>query len=165
MPKINRGGKRSAARIYIPTISSKPIMDKAPDGSGTQKIGSIRKALLDRVFPSATTTAVIVRDESIQHVKEHHPDVYDVFKREIRNVIKQPDEIIQETANRGTLYFVKDIESIGYRAVVRVNLAADNKPDYSNSVITFHQIGSDPKKLKRLETRNGNKVVYRRRRK
>ena len=123
-------------------------------------------ALLKKHFPNAITDEVIVTDERVGHVKDHHPNEYDLFKKEIRRVIAEPDEIIKEGATKGTLLYIRKLDEKGYKAIVRVTLADDAHPEYKNGVMSFYPIGGTgadtDRAIEKLENKKNNVVIYKR---
>lgn len=106
------------------------------------------------VTEGITTDEVIITDVQIQHIKERHPDAYQLFNEYLEEVIQFPDYIIE--ANRPcTALVLKEIQKNEehIKLVLRLVTSADN-PEYKNSIITFTRI--DEKDWRRLLK---NKVI------
>lgn len=171
MIKDKRGGDkynnlssnmREEERSIASLARSNTIFDRAIDGSGTQNVGSVSEAILDKYFNEAKTSEIIVTDERIGHVKKDHPDEYEFFKRNIRNILSDPDIIAIEKEGESLTHFllyVKKFDEFGnYKAVISIEMADNNK---KNSVISFYPIGHDNEKVQKLEDKNF--VIYRKR--
>ena len=86
------------------------------------------------------TDEVIITDERIQHIKDHHPNDYERFSTYIAAAIESPDYIIEDK-QPATAMVLKHIEESGehFRLAVRLATSNDN-PEYKNSVLTFLKI-------------------------
>lgn len=91
------------------------------------------------VSENIVTDEVIITDERIQHIKDHHPNDYERFSTYIAAAIEAPDYIIEDKP--ATAMILKHIEESGehFRLSVRLVTSNDN-PDYKNSVLTFLKI-------------------------
>ena len=84
---------------------------------------------------------VILTDERIEHMKEHHPNDYELFIRYIPQVIEDPDYIIASSKPH-TAVVLKTIEEGGHRFKVILRLRVEGDPShYQHSIISFWRIG------------------------
>ena len=92
------------------------------------------------VSEDIVTDEVIITDERIQHIKDHHPNDYERYSAYISVAIGAPDYIIED-AKPATAIVLKHIEESGerFRIAVRLATSKDN-PEYKNSVLTFLKI-------------------------
>lgn len=58
-------------------------------------IGKLDKDLYRCVTQDITTDEVIITDERIQHIKDHHPGDYERFPKYIFDIVSDPDYILQ----------------------------------------------------------------------
>jgi len=128
------------------------------EGSGVQYVGKLDKDIYRCVTDDITTDEVIITNVQIQHVMERHPGDYERFFGFFREIISNPDYIIE--ANKpNTAVVLKEIQAAdeSFKLVLRLAVSTDS-PNYKNSIITFMKI--DKKDLERL-VRN-KKVLYKR---
>ena len=92
------------------------------------------------VTPDITTREVIITDERIQHIQERHPDDFERYSGYLKEIIEQPDFIIEDP-RPNTAMVLKLIEEQGehFRLALRLVTPADNS-NYKNSIITFMKI-------------------------
>lgn len=102
-------------------------------------------------FGHLQTTEVIITDKRIAHIKERHPEDYNLFEQYGRDSILSPDILLQDLKNAGTIFAVKKLPDTNLNVVIRLVLDTDN-PDFKNSVMTFYRIRD--KNLKKLMERN-----------
>lgn len=102
------------------------------------------------------TDEVVITGKQIEHIKSRHPNDYERFSRFFKEIVENPDYIIE--ANKpNTALVLKEIkvEQQKFKMVLRMNTSADN-PKHKNSIITFMKI--DDKEWNRL-LRN-KKILY-----
>ncbi len=96
----------------------------------------IYKCITDGII----TDEVIITEERIQHIKERHPNDYELFYSYMREVIERPEYIIE--ANRPNTALILKSFSNGdkqFKTILRLVTSADNNA-FKNSVITFMKI-------------------------
>ena len=99
---------------------------------------------------------VIITDKQIEHIKERHPDDYELFAKYFEQIINAPDYILAGNTNR-TVLLLKTVaeESRPFKLVLRFK--ADDEPDdYKNSIITFTR--TDLKEYERIVKKK--KILY-----
>ena len=86
------------------------------------------------------TTDVIITDEQIRHIRERHPDDFDNYSKYFREIISDPDYIIEANKDN-TAVILKEIidEDKRVQLILRICTSQDQK-GYKNSVITFMKI-------------------------
>lgn len=101
-------------------------------------VGKLDKEKLGKYKENIITDDVILTDERIKHIQEHHPGDYEKYGIYATNVIKNPDYIIKDTKNLDTVLYMKTIEDnkVNIQIVVRLNtnLKETNK---QNSILTL----------------------------
>ncbi len=122
-----------------------------------QTVGYIDIEKYRCVMDGITTDEVIITDEQIQHIKNHHPNDYERFSKYFAEIVAEPDYIIK--ANKPcTAVILKEIADEGerFQTILRLRTAMD-PVGHKNSIITFMKINE--KRWERyLRTK---KILYR----
>ncbi|MCM1024182.1 MAG: PBECR2 nuclease fold domain-containing protein [Prevotella sp.] len=83
---------------------------------------------------------VIITEERIQHIKERHPNDYERYCLYMKEVVENPEYIIEANKPRSALILKSFSEgNEQFKTVLRLVTPEDNK-DFKNSVITFMKI-------------------------
>lgn len=93
------------------------------------------------VSDNIRTDEVIITDERIEHIKEHHPNDYERYVGYMKEIIEDPEYILEsKKPNTAWLLkrFVEDNEQ--FELILRLSVPGDQE-GYKNSVITFLWIG------------------------
>ena len=118
-------------------------------------LGKLNIQHLSEEFGKLQTDEVIVTNERIEHIKEHHPQDFDLFEQFGRETIINPDEIIKDLKHIGTVFMIKHLPETNLNVVVRLALETE-KEGLKNSVMTFYRIRN--RNLKKLIEKN--KLLY-----
>lgn len=124
--------------------------------NGINYIGKLDKNIYSCVTKDIITDEVIITDERIQHIKNHHPNDYEKYNEYIKLAVETPDYILE--ANKpNTAFVLKTIkeDNINFEMILRIATSTDNQR-YKNSVITFLKVND--KKIKKY-LRN-KKILY-----
>ena len=78
-----------------------------------------------------STKDVVLFEERIKHITERHPEV-EKYIKDIPNIIKNPDLILQETKRDNTLWLIKKIDK---NIKVTMKLNTTNDKNLKNSII------------------------------
>ena len=119
-------------------------------------IGKIDIEIYKCVTEDIQTDEVVITDTQIEHIKERHPQDYEMYHGFIKQIVVEPDYILE--ANKpNTAFVLKQIHENGrnYQLILRLKTSADNG-SYKNSVITFLKI-DDRKVAKYLRNK---KILY-----
>ena len=119
-------------------------------------VGKINIQIYKCVTEDILTDEVIITDEQIIHIKDHHPNDYERYFEFISEIIKEPDYIIE--ANKpNTAFVLKHIVKNGknYQLIIRLKTSNDPK-EYKISIITFLKVG-DKRYNRYLRTK---KILY-----
>ena len=105
-----------------------------------REIGRIDIDIYKCVAQELVTDEVIITDERIEHIREHHPNDYERFSGYFSSIVSDPDYILADI-RPNTAMVLKEITENGerFRLALRLVTPQDN-PDYKNSVITFMKI-------------------------
>ena len=71
-------------------------------------IGKIDISILEKEFGQIRTDVIIITDERIKHIKERHPDDYTLFQKFGKESVENPNYIIKDGKNHGTVFMVKN---------------------------------------------------------
>lgn len=103
-------------------------------------VGKIDIEIYNCITKDITTDEVIITDKQIDHIKNRHPNDYELFNKYLEKIVEQPDYIIE--ANKPfTALILKEIQIDNKKFKNIVRLATSNDtPSYKNSIITFMKI-------------------------
>lgn len=119
------------------------------------KLGNINTQPLEKEFGKLHTNEIVITDERIKHIKLRHPLDYSLFEEYGVQTVSNPDIIIKDCKNKGTVFMVKRLKDTNLNVVTRLVLEQDDK-NLKNSVMTFYRIRQ--KNLIKLEKKN--KTLY-----
>ena len=102
-------------------------------------LGKINLVPLVAQFGEIQTDEIIITDERLQHIKERHQEDFTFFLKYIEESVTNPDYIINDGKNAGTVFMVKKLDEMNINVVVIVALSSD-KTGIKNSVMTFHRL-------------------------
>lgn len=103
-------------------------------------VGKIDIEIYNCITKDITTDEVIITDERIQHIKEHHPNNYEQYYSYMRSIIENPEYIIE--ANKPNTALILKSFSNGnetFKTVLRLITSSDNSK-FKNLIITFMKI-------------------------
>ena len=123
-----------------------------------QIICKINREIYACVDKDIVSENVILSEERIAHIKDHHPDDFERYGHCIRSIIEQPDYII-ETDRPKTAFLLKSFqtENQRFRLILRLHTASD-RPGFENSVITFQYV----REKEYLRLIRNKKILYKR---
>ena len=104
-------------------------------------VGRIDREVYKCITEDIITEDVIITDERIEHIKERHPNDYERYFEYLKEIVENPDYIV-ETTKRNTALILKEIaesEDKRFNTVLRLITSADNT-EFKNSIITFMKI-------------------------
>ena len=136
-------GDFSAQDVEPLAISSKNVTIPLAEVKGVSDVRKICDLDIETyrcVTPDIRTSEVIITDERIAHIRERHPDDYELFCAYIPEIIRNPDFILEDTRPQ-TAMVLKEIAAKGvyFRLALRL-VTSSESPEYKNSVITFLKI-------------------------
>lgn len=114
-------------------------------------LGNIDISILGKEFGKLQTSEIIVTDERITHIKERHSMDYDLFKEYGAECVQNPDYVVKDNRNKGTVFLVMKLPDTNLNIVSRLALDTDEK-GLKNSVMTFYRIRE--RNLKKLIEKN-----------
>lgn len=132
--------------------------NKAAAGDGVQKYGELRSGEIEAEFGELNTREIILTNERVLHIKEHHPQDYTLFKEYGQKTVMDPDIIVRDMKNEGTVFMITRLEKTNLNAIIRLSVANSDNPGLLNSIMTFYRIRT--KNLVKLMEKH--KVLYNR---
>jgi len=120
-------------------------------------VGKIDLEIFKCISDDITTDEVVITDRQLAHIKEKHPQDYELYSEYIPDILMEPDYILE--ANKpSSAVLLKEVVSNNdkIQLVIRFKTRTDPK-DYKNSIITFMKIRQ--KEWNRLL--NNKKILYR----
>lgn len=114
-------------------------------------LGKVNKALLEKEFGEIQTDEIIITNERMDHIKQRHPEDYEFFEKFGIQSVTDPDLIIKDSKNEGTVFMIKKLLDTNLNVVARLALEND-KPGFKNSVMTFYRIRE--RNLKKMIEKN-----------
>lgn len=104
-------------------------------------VGRIDREVYKCITEDIITEDVIITDERIEHIKERHPNDYERYFEYLKEIVENPDYIV-ETTKPNTALILKEItesEDKRFKTVLRLVTSTDNT-EFKNSIITFMKI-------------------------
>lgn len=103
-------------------------------------VGKIDIEIYNCITKDITTDEVIITDKQIDHIKNRHPNDYELFNKYLEKIVEQPDYIIEDNKPFTALILKEiQIDNKKFKTVVRLATSNDT-PSYKNSIITFMKI-------------------------
>ena len=118
-------------------------------------VGKIDKEIYRCITEDIVTDEVVITEKQVQHVKERHPEAYNIVMSSFDEILKAPDFIIRDDKHVNTGLVIKQlkIETGNLQMVLRI-ATKDDDPTYRNSIISCWEISK-----KRLENYLKNKEI------
>lgn len=146
-----QGANKSVAKTSGSGIIKSSIAKAGNTMSVIRSLGSIKEDIITKEFGQIQTDEIIVTEEREEHIKERHPEDFELFKKYGNEVVTNPDYIIRDGKNEGTVFIVLKLPDTNLNVVVRVALKTD-KSGLKNSVMTFYRIRE--RNLKKMIEKN-----------
>ena len=116
-----------------------------------RSLGNIKEDIIVKEFGKIQTDEIIVTEERENHIKERHPEDFELFKKYGDEAVTDPDYIIRDGKHEGTVFMVMKLPNTNLNVVVRIALESDGS-GLKNSVMTFYRIRE--RNLKKLIEKN-----------
>lgn len=106
------------------------------------------------------TTKTIFTDERAMHIKERHPDIYELVVKHAKDILEDPDATYQEVGRENTVWAVKQIDSESGKSVQMVIKLSQGSEatEKNNSIITAYTINA--KRFITKEKKGKIKLLY-----
>lgn len=116
-----------------------------------RSLGKIKKEVIEKEFGKIQTDEIVVTDERVRHIKARHPEDYALFQKYGAETVNDPELIIRDGKNNGTVFMIRKLPDTNLNVVVRVALETDEE-GLKNSVMTFYRIRE--RNLKKMIEKN-----------
>lgn len=103
------------------------------------------------------TNEVVITDERINHIKEHHHEVFEFVMEKMKDTVEEPDYVYDETLHEDTRWAIKLVNGENIRIVLKLSVGKKNSK-FKNAVITAQLIPSH--RIERHIKTNRIKMVY-----
>lgn len=129
--------------VKKPTRTENAAIDTASsdlENKATHFVGRLDIEKFKGVSKDIATEEVIITDERIKHIEDHHPGDYELIAPHLQEAIYFPDYILEDKPNTGLI--LKQIEEGNMRIQVIVRVKTSTDPsEYKNSIISAWKIG------------------------
>lgn len=124
-----------------------------------QYITNLDKKKLGIYEKKIITEEVILTDERLyEHILLFHEEEYKQLRRYIKNIIEDPDYIVEDNRHEDTMIYLKQIEEISKNGRVVIKLALGKDEEHSkNSIITLMKLN---KRTWNQTIRNRGKIIW-----
>ena len=120
-----------------------------------QHIGILDKEIIEKEFGKVQTDEVVLTNERLQHIKDHHPNDFEMFEQSKESVISSPDLILKDEKHDNTIFVIKHIDETNMNIIVKLAVVEDEKHT-KNSIMTAYRMRD--KNVKKLADKN--KTLY-----
>lgn len=124
-----------------------------------QYIGQLDKNKLGKYKNIILTSKVILTDERLyEHIWVKNKDEYEQLKFYIKDIIENPDIILDDNRNKNTIILLKKIKVINKigRVVIKIAVAQDKKHS-KNSIITLMKLND---RTLEQTLKNRGKIIF-----
>ena len=125
-----------------------------------ESLFKIDRSIYSCITKDIVTDEVVLLDKNIAHIKDHHPGDYEKYCKYIREMLEEPDYIIEANRNpdkSGLVLKEFDVDEKRFRLLLRLQTSQDEE-GFKNSIITFQYIHA--REYRRLW--QNKKVLYKR---
>ena len=105
--------------------------------NGIRELGKLNKEIYKCITTDIDTERVVITEEQLNHIANHHPEAYDNVVKELQNAILNPDYIIKDKNKKDTGLIVKEL-LIGEKYLYLVLKICTDSQDgkWANSIIS-----------------------------
>ena len=124
-----------------------------------QYITKLDKKKLGEYEKRVITEDVILTDERLyEHILLFHEDEYKQLRPYIKNIIENPDYIVEDNRHEDTMIYLKQIEDIGKNGRVVIKLALGQDEEHNkNSIINMMKLN---KRTWNQTIKNRGKIIW-----
>lgn len=133
--------KPDKLKTNVESNKIKSTTDK--EGSRVHTVGEIDKNIFSCISKDIKTDEVIITDERIQHIKERHPNHYEIIKPFLNDALSSPDYIIKDNKRDNTALILKQIthKDLKFQVVLKLK-TSENNSEFKNSIISAWKINN-----------------------
>ena len=96
------------------------------------KLGIYRNKLI-------TAEVIMTNERLYQHILIHHKSEYEQLEKYIKDIIENPDYIIEDNRHSDTMIYLKQISNLKGRIIIKLALGQDEEHN-KNSIITIMKL-------------------------
>ena len=124
-----------------------------------QYITKLDKKKLGEYEKRVITEDVILTEERLyEHILLFHEDEYKQLRPYIKNIIENPDYIVEDNRHEDTMIYLKQIEDIGKNGRVVIKLALGQDEEHNkNSISTMMKLN---KRTWNQTIKNRGKIIW-----
>ena len=116
-----------------------------------KKLGEYEKRLI-------TEDVILTKERLYEHILLFHEEEYKQLRPYIKNIIENPDYIVEDNRHEDTMIYLKQIEDIDKNGRVVIKLAlGQDKEHNKNSIITMMKLN---KRTWNQTIKNRGKVIW-----
>lgn len=143
--------QRERMKAYVPIEK-----EKITQNTSIREIGEIDRDKFEKISTSIRSKKVIITEERIQHIRDHHPGDYEKYESYIKEMLQAPQYILADD-EENTAVILQEFSGNDehFRLIMKLAVFGDDTWK-ENSVITFLKIS---KKKFNKYLRN-KKVLY-----
>lgn len=127
---------KTAAELHSPDKGDILSASTKVGGGDVQFLCRIDRRIYSCVTEDITTDEVVITNERIEHIKDHHPKDYEQYLMYIKQILQEPDYILENEPNTALVLKEFKEDDRRFRLVLRLKTSTDN-PEHKNSVLTF----------------------------
>ena len=113
------------------------------------KLGIYRNKLI-------TAEVIMTNERLYQHILIHHKSEYEQLEKYIKDIIENPDYIIEDNRHSDTMIYLKQISNLKGRIIIKLALGQDEEHN-KNSIITIMKLNS---RTWKQTIRNRGKIIW-----
>lgn len=104
-----------------------------------KKICDLDIGIYQCITPDIPTAEVILTDERIRHIRDHHPGHFEEIEPFLREAVEHPDYILKDAPHTGLILKRVEENEIRMQIVLRVHTSTDF-PGFKNSILSAWKI-------------------------
>ena len=120
-------------------------------------IGKLNKNIIGEYANKLTTYDVVLTEEREKHILKQHKEDYEIIISNINKTILNPEEVLKDSKNKDTLFFINNLEKNNLNVVVKLS-TTHNKEHPKNSIMTAWII----RNRNLIKLREKNRTIYKR---
>lgn len=113
------------------------------------KLGIYRNKLI-------TAEVIMTNERLYQHILIHHKSEYEQLEKYIKDIIENPDYIIEDNRHSDTMIYLKQISNLKGRIIIKLALGQDEEHN-KNSIITIMKLNG---RTWKQTIRNRGKIIW-----
>ena len=120
-------------------------------------IGKLNKNIIGEYANKLTTYDAVLTEERKKHILKQHKEDYEIIISNINKTILNPEEVLKDSKNKDTLFFINNLEKNNLNVVVKLS-TTHNKEHPKRSIMTAWII----RNRNLIKLREKNRTIYKR---